>query len=55
MKRIAFIILNYRTYLDTDKVTKEILSFAKNLPSFTDGCSWDSPVNDLIKVITSIL
>ena len=34
---------------------KEILSFAKNLPSFTDGCSWDSPVNDLIKVITSIL
>lgn len=41
MKRIAYIILNYKTYHDTDKVVKEILSFGNDndIIIIVDNCS----------------
>ena len=41
MKRIAYIILNYKTYQDTDRVTKEILSYDKvdDIIIIVDNCS----------------
>lgn len=52
MKRIAFIILNYKTYQDTDKVTKEILSFDNedDIIIIVDNCS----PNDSSKILHQI-
>lgn len=52
MKRIAYIILNYKTYQDTDRITKEILSFGEvnDVIIIVDNCSPNESSNELHKL-----
>lgn len=52
MKRIAYIILNYKTYQDTDRVTKEILSFnhENDIIIIVDNCSPNESSKELHKL-----
>ncbi len=56
MKRIAYIILNYKTYQDTDRVTKEILSFGKDndVIIIVDNCSPNESSKELHRLYDDV-
>lgn len=56
MKRIAYIILNYKTWQDTDRVAKEILSFGKedDILIIVDNCSPNESSKELHQLYDNV-